>query len=172
MDQLDISNKFVVSFDMCSLFTSIPSEESIDIICRKSALLSSPKYELRKLLLHRTKWVHFHCKNQLRKQTNGVPMRSLLWLILVDILMANLDQTKLKHRIHNTTYYSRYFYDTSIICDDMGHASQLLSHFNTSHLYITFTLQCERDNWFKFLYLSVEQKDDGVLGKIMYRKET
>lgn len=33
MDQMNMSDTFIVSFDMPSLFTNIPLEESIHIIC-------------------------------------------------------------------------------------------------------------------------------------------
>lgn len=45
-----------------------------------------------------------------------------------------------------------------IICDDMDHASRLLSHFNNSHLNIMFTMEYKRDNQFNFL-------NDGSLEK-------
>lgn len=39
MDQLNISDKYMVTFDVCPLFTSIQLEETIDIICEQSELL-------------------------------------------------------------------------------------------------------------------------------------
>lgn len=86
--EMNISDKFVVSFDVCSLSASIPLEETNNIIYEQCEWIPLPQNELRKLF-------HFQSCNQ----TDGVAMRSPLRSILADIFIANLEQTKLKHKI-------------------------------------------------------------------------
>lgn len=59
ISQLDISDKFMLSFDVCSLLTSIPSEETNNIICEHPKLLPRSRDELGKLLPLCMKRVHF-----------------------------------------------------------------------------------------------------------------
>lgn len=110
--EMNISDKFVVSFDVCSLSASIPLEETNNIIYEQCEWIPLPQNELRKLF-------HFQSCNQ----TDGVAMRSPLRSILADIFMA-------KTQNQDTTYYRRYVDDTFIICDNINHTSPLVTSIN------------------------------------------
>ena len=82
---------FMVSFDVVSLFTNIPLEETIDIVCRYSARINIPEDKFRQLLLLCTKKVQFTFNGQTYRQLDGVAMWSPLCPILADIFLSSLE---------------------------------------------------------------------------------
>ena len=94
----------MVSFDIKSLFTSIPLTETIDITLHRvynrreiSTILT--KNEMRKLLSLCTKNVHFTLNNEIYVQNDGVAVRSPLGPILANVFMMELENT-LVPRLH------------------------------------------------------------------------
>ena len=73
----------MVSFDVASLFTNVPLEETIEIILKriyvnKEITADIPKQEMKELLINCTKNVHFTFKNKTYIQLDRVAMGSLL----------------------------------------------------------------------------------------------
>nr|CAH8838839.1 unnamed protein product [Trichobilharzia regenti] len=125
LENLNISNKFIVSFDVSSLFTKIPLEETIQIMCQHAELLPLSKNEPKELLLICTKDVHLQFNNTLYRQIDGVAMGSPLGLILAEIFMGSIKQTRLKSSISQTNFCTRYVDDTFVICNSFSDASQV-----------------------------------------------
>ena len=74
----------MVSFDVVSLFTNIPLDETIDVIIRhiydkKEINTDIPKKEMRELLYLCTKNAHFTLNSKTYLQVDGVAMGSLLF---------------------------------------------------------------------------------------------
>ncbi|KAH9595701.1 hypothetical protein MS3_00000856 [Schistosoma haematobium] len=59
MNHINITGKFMVSFDVTSLFKKIPLLETIDIICQHSDILPLPVPKLKRLSHICTKDVQF-----------------------------------------------------------------------------------------------------------------
>ena len=55
----NLSGKFLVSYDVTSLFTNIPLQETIDIAINHNPNLNITKKELKKLFLFATSQTHF-----------------------------------------------------------------------------------------------------------------
>ena len=74
------NNKFMCSFDVSSLFTNVPLEETIQICPDKLYALSNPpklpRPVLRDLLVFATKKSHFVFDGQFFDQTDGLPFGS------------------------------------------------------------------------------------------------
>ena len=88
----------MVSFDVKSLFTSIPLTETIDIILdrvynRKEISTVLTKNEMKKLLTLCTKNVHFTLNTEINVQNDGVAMGSPLGPILANVFMVELENT-------------------------------------------------------------------------------
>ncbi|CAH8430798.1 unnamed protein product [Heterobilharzia americana] len=95
LDRLDISDKFMISLDVSSMFKNIPVDEIIDIICQQTDLLP----QLKQLLLLCTKGVQFQFNNQLYWETDEAAIGSPLGPNPADIFMAHLKRTSLNSAI-------------------------------------------------------------------------
>ena len=76
--QVSASNYFLVSYDVCSLFTSIPLQETLNIavelIFQNKPELKISKKELRQLFEFVTSGTHFLFKSNFYDQIDGVSM--------------------------------------------------------------------------------------------------
>ena len=83
----------MVSFDVASLFTNVPLEDTINIILgriyeKKEIATDTPRCEMRELLYLCTKNVHFTFNNKIYIQNDGVAMGSPLGPVLANIFMV------------------------------------------------------------------------------------
>ena len=80
----NIYKKFLVSYDVTSLFTNIPLQETMDIainlIFNHNPNLNITKKELKKLFLFATSQTHFIFNSKFYDQIDGVAW-DLLWLL-------------------------------------------------------------------------------------------
>ena len=94
----NLSKKFLVSYDVTSLFTNIPLQETIDIainlIFNHNPNLNITRKELKKLFLFATSQVHFIFNSKVYNQIDGVAMPwVVVWLLSLLIsswVFANL----------------------------------------------------------------------------------
>ena len=88
----NLSKKFLVSYDVTSLFTDIPLQETIDIainlIFNHNPNLNITKKELKKLFLFATSPTHFIFNSKFYNQIDGVAMGSPLAPVLANIFMG------------------------------------------------------------------------------------
>ena len=88
----NLSKKFLVSYDVTSLFTNIPLQETIDIaidlIFNNNPNLNITKKELKKLFLFATSQTHFIFNSKFYNQNNGVAMGFPLPPVLANIFMG------------------------------------------------------------------------------------
>ena len=88
----NLSKKFLVSYDVTSLFTNIPLQESSDIainlIFNHNPNLSITRKELNVFLLFATSHAHFIFNSKFYNQINVVSMDSLLAPVLANIFMG------------------------------------------------------------------------------------
>ena len=88
----NLSGKFFVSYDITSLFTNIPLQETIDIainlIFNHNPNLNITKKELKKLFLFATSQTHFIFNSKFYNQIDGVAMGSPLAPVLANIFMG------------------------------------------------------------------------------------
>ena len=112
----NLSKKFLVSYDVSSLFTNIPFQETIDIainlIFNHNPNLSITKRELKKLLLFATSQTHFNFNGKFYNQIDGVAMDSLLAPVLANIFMVLYESKGLnKFNLNKPKFYLRYVDD-------------------------------------------------------------
>ena len=90
--ELFLSDKFLISYDVISLFTNIPLHENIDLainlIFYHNPSLNITKIELKKIFLFATSQAHFIFNGKVYNQIDGVAMGSPLAPVLTNIFMG------------------------------------------------------------------------------------
>ena len=88
----NLSRKFLVSYDVTSLFTNIPLQKTIDItinlIFNHNLNLNITRKELKKLFLFTTSQTHFIFNSKFYNQIDGAAMVSFLGPFLPNIFMG------------------------------------------------------------------------------------
>ena len=92
IQQVSNNDNFLVSYDVCSLFTSIPFQETIEIavelIFENNPQLKVRKRELKQLFNFATSGTHFIFNGSFYGQIDGVSMGSPLGLVLANLFMG------------------------------------------------------------------------------------
>ncbi|XP_065671939.1 uncharacterized protein LOC136089779 [Hydra vulgaris] len=88
-------HNFSVSYDITSLYTNTPLQETIDIvvnsIINSKVNLKISKSDLKKLFNFATSQTHFLFKGQIYDQIDGVAMGSPLAPVLANLFMGNFE---------------------------------------------------------------------------------
>jgi hypothetical protein len=169
---MNIRGKYLVSFDVQSLFTNLPLEETIDIVCKHSSLTDIPSDQLKGLLEFCTKDIQFLFNGSLYRQKDGVGMGSPLGPILADIFMSTLEQ-KIMPQLGPANFYRRYVDDTFVVCESETQAKELLGALNGLHKRITFTMEPEQNDSLHFLDVLLKRNCDGsILRSIFHKQES
>ena len=88
----NLSKRFLASYDVTSLFTNIPLQETIglviNLIFNHNPNLNITRKELKKLLLFATSQTHFIFNSKFYNQIDGVAMGSPLAPVLANIFMG------------------------------------------------------------------------------------
>ena len=106
----NLSRKVLVSYDITSLFTNIPPQQTIDIainlIFSHNPNLNITKIELKKLFLFATSQTHFIFNSKFFNQIDGVAMGSPLAPALANIFMSFYESKWLnKYDLNKPNFY-------------------------------------------------------------------
>jgi hypothetical protein len=167
---------FMCSFDVVSLFTNIPLEQTLDICldtlfsnCIKVNNLT--RRQLKKLLTHAAKENHFMFEGKMFDQIDGVAMGSSLGPILANIFMTHFENKALSEYTRTLpSTYRRYVDDTFLIFEDQADMDEFFHYLNNQHNNIKFTKEIETDNTLAFLDVFITRNSDGTLSTSVYRK--
>ena len=112
----NLSKKFLVSYDITSLFTNISLQETIDIainlIFNHNPNLNITKKELKKRFLFATSQTHFIFNSKCYNQIDGVAMRSPFAPVLANIFMGFYESKWLnEYNLNKPKFYLRYVDD-------------------------------------------------------------
>ena len=107
----------MISFDVVSLFTSVPLDFTIDLILKKvydERLITTKleREELKKLLELCTKEMHFQFNGKLYIQIDGVAMGSPLGPVLANIFMVELERSLVPMMQEEIALWFRHVDDT------------------------------------------------------------
>ena len=170
---IDSRNVFMASFDVVSLFTNIPVNETIGII--SNALVSDHQFfqdlnrsEFEKLLSLSVKNCHFTFT-----QVDGVAMGSPLGPLFANIFMSFHEQKWLNNcpSFFKPLLYRRYVDDCFLLFRSSDHVPLFLDYLNQQHANITFTPEIERDGKRPFLDIDIFRSDRKFATSV-YRKPT
>ena len=166
-----------LSFDVRNLFTCIPVDQTIDLICDKlyRSDRSPPKLSecvltesnCRSLLKILTKDIHFVFDGIVYQQSDGLAMGSPLSGSFSELFMNSLEE-QMTSTLQSLSYYGRFADDTFLVArnEDMG--NYLFRMFNNLHPSIKFT----RENADHFLDIQLHRDETGNITSSVFRKET
>ena len=170
--------EFMCSFDVSSLFTNVPLDETIEICLDKLYALTNPprlpRLVLKNLLLIATKKSHFVFDDQYFDQIdwwrrNGLSTWSCLgehfhvWFWRKLWVMTNINQP---------TIWIRYAGDTFTLFKNKNDAFSFLHYLNGRHNDIKFTTEFEQNDEIPFLDILLKRNLDSSFSTSIYRKKT
>ena len=175
---IDSSKVVMASFDVTSLFTNIPLNETIDIIsnrifsnCKRFQGLNRSEFE--KLLTLSVKNCHFMFNGRLFHQIDGVAMGSPLGPLFANIFMSFHEKTWLDRcpSSFKPLLYRRYVDDCFLLFRSMDHVPLFLDYLNCQHPNISFTSEIEHEGKLPFLDIDIS-RSSGKFTTSVYRKPT
>ena len=156
-----------VSYDVESLFTSIPVEETIEFIVNEiyNNKVIQPfcekKLIFKRLLERLTKDCVFSVNNILYKQIDGCPMGGSISVVMAGIFMVKLERDVLKPPL--PIFYKRYVDDT-YVRRKKDEPDILFDELNAYHQNINFTLE---RNPVKFLDTQFSYNNDEMITAVV-----
>ena len=168
-----------MSYDVSSLFTNVPADETIESIAERAFRndwfnrehdLNITKSELIELLRIATKNQLFQFEGNLYEQVDGVAMGSPLGPLMANAFMCNIEkQLEIENKM--PVFYKRYVDDTLSAMPDFETASEFLTTLNNSHPSIDFTMELEENARLTFLGMDIIRNGCRLDTKV-YRKPT
>ena len=180
VSKIDLAkDDYMVSFDVESLFTNIPVNETIDIILKRAFPGRTTRFHglkrktLKELLLICVTQSHFVFNGVFYDQIDGVSMGSPLGPTFANFFMDAFenehfsDMEKLGVKV-----WFRYVDDTFVILNSNVHLFDLKNYLCNQHDNIRFTVECESKDGLEFLDTRVKRNKDHKLKTVLYHKKT
>ena len=174
MAKFDKEGLTFASYDVASLFTNIPLEETVDIISKanKDEKLTrdlDPQI-LRKIIQTTTQNCFFRFDGKLFSQTDGVAMGSPLGPTLANIFMADFETKHLGNCPEGCrpVLYKRYVDDILLAFKRPEDIGAFWDYYNNLHPNIKFSIEEENGGIINFLDISIKKEG----GTSTFRKNT
>lgn len=170
---------FLVSFDVESLFTNVPVQETLNIIetrLNEDTELNNrtnlPVNVIMELLKICTDLNYFELNGQIYRQDEGMAMGSPLSPVFANIFMEEFERKAVASFDFKPKVWLRYVDDTFVIWSHGERKFEDFSkHLNTQSPNIKLTVEKEKDKQLAFLDVCVARENDG-LKTTVYRKAT
>ncbi|MEL7307661.1 MAG: reverse transcriptase domain-containing protein, partial [Pseudomonadota bacterium] len=153
-----------VSFDVCSLFTNIPVESTINHICTliNDDELPFQKDILKTLLKLACSDVLFSFNNKLFVQHDGMSMGSILGPTMAAFALDMIEAKFQNYQGNHPLVYYRYVDDCLALFTSQKDAEDFLLFLNSHHPDLKFTIEYETDGSIAFLDTQIYHKADSV----------
>ena len=178
-DECVADNESMVSFDVKSLYTSLPIGRTLDVVrerlrldetldCR-TPLNADELVGLLEICLTST---YFVFQERYYRLSDGVAMGSPVSSVVANIFMEHVEETalvtakELKPRI-----WRRYVDDVFSVLKRV-HVAAFLNHLNQVDEQINFTIEEEENSRLPFMDVNVERLESGCLRTSVFRKQT
>ncbi|XP_071801298.1 uncharacterized protein [Asterias amurensis] len=170
----------LVSFDVESLFTNVPTDEACFLA--KERLSHDPSLpdrtglspdQIHDLLYTCVSSSCFQFQGKYYEQTAGTSMGSPISPVLADIFMEEFESSSLLTADLRPSLWLRYVDDTFVVWphgQDSLH--EFLQYLNQQHSSIKFTMEQEHSGKLPFLDVLITRNQDGTLHHSIYRKPT
>jgi len=156
---------YIVSFDVESLFTNIPVNETINIILKRAFPGRTTRFHglkrktLKELLLICVTQSHFVFNGSFYDQIDGVSMGSPLGPTFADFFMDEFENEHFSDMKRlGVKCWLRYVDDTFVILNDKSQVHDLIKYLCNQHENIKFTFECETKDGLPFLDTRVKRK--------------
>lgn len=167
-------NHELVSFDVKSLFTSIPLQLAIDYtndaLTNYGGVLPIPNEEIIDLLTLCLKSTYFQYNGHFYQQLHGTAMGSPVSVVVSEIVMQRIEEQALSTYPNPPPFWFRYVDDT-LTSVEKGQKKDFLDHLNKQNPSIQFTIEAEKDGKLPFLDCVVI-RNGNKLQTDVYRKPT
>ena len=173
----------MVSFDVKSLFTSVPTDIACDVAKRRlEAEMEKEDSSIRArtgmdvddiLLLLRLclNTTYFKVNDKLYKQKQGTAMGSPVSVVIANLFMEEVEQKAIQSFSHDVKVWKRYVDDTFVVIR-AEHVDAFHEHLNDQFPGVSFTLEKESAGLLSFLDVEVSRCADGSLKTSVFRKIT
>ena len=174
---LSLHGKFLVSFDITSLFTNIPLEESIDLAVKyikdNNTNLQIPSQSLKRLFKFATAETHLLFNGKYFDQIDGIAMGSPLAPVLANLFMGHHERQWLAmYTGIEPSYYRRYVDDTFCVFNNENEANKFFDYLNTRHANIKFTMEKQCQDKLPFLDVTVDTSNPLETHTFVFHKKT
>ncbi|CAF4266065.1 unnamed protein product, partial [Rotaria magnacalcarata] len=139
----------MVSFDVTSLYTNVPIDETIAIILKhlyeiRTTASSMKQVDINKLLIFSTKNSHFLFNGELYDQIDGVSMRSPLVPPLAEIFLQEFERKSAAlFEEPVIIYWKRYVNDTFVLVNSTHSTKTNGNELSKCHRFLQFTSEEE-----------------------------
>jgi hypothetical protein len=171
-------SRYQVSFDVESLFTNVPTKETIDIILDMvytadvKLFHNLTRNELKKLLIICTHESHFQFNGKFYDQIDGVAMGSPLGPLFANVFMSHFERKHMERMKElGLKTWMRFVDDIHATVGDKGQAIVICIFLNEQHPNIKFTIENEVKNRLPFVDTCVIRTVNGYKTTV-YRKKT
>ena len=173
----NLSKEFLVSYDVTSLFTNIPLQETIDIainlIFNHNPNLNITRKELKKLFFFATSKTHFIFNSKFYNQIDGVAMGSPLAPVLANIFMGFYESKWLnEYNLNKPNFFFRYVDDILAAFGNEQDSLNFLNVLNNRHPNIKFTIEKQNNHLIVFLDVFISGINNQNLTLQTYYKST
>ena len=177
INNANLSKKILVSYDVTSLFTNIPLQETIDLpinlIFNYNPSLNITKKELKKLFLFPISQTHFIFISNFYNQIDGIAMGSPLAPVLANIFMGFYESTWInEHNLNKPKFYLRYADDILAAFDKEQDSLNFLNFLNKRHRNIKFMIEKQINHSIAFLHVFISGINNQNLTQQTYQKST
>ena len=144
---LVVDNDILVSYDVTSLFTNVPVQETINILVDKAFSNNwfNLTYDLNIEKDQLAQLIRIASTDQLYEQCEGVAMGSPLGPLLANVFMCHLEE-RLSDNDLMPLFYRRYVDDTFTVMPGHDAAKTFLDLLNGLHPSIDFTMELSDDD--------------------------
>jgi hypothetical protein len=170
---------FMVSYDISSLYTNIPVDQTLDILCNKiftdNDLIFNEfnKKQFREILNLAVNDTNFLFNGVLYKQIGGLSMGNPIAPTLANIFLCDLEEKMLNNCpiSFKPMFYKRYLDDTFVIFKNSSDSDLFFNYINNVHPNMTFTMETEQNSNLPFLDMTIQRNSNRFHSSI-YRKPT
>ena len=174
IQKVSMANKFMISFDVASLFTNIPLEETIelavDLILTKDPNNQHSREDLTRLFEFATLGTNFLFEGIMYDQVDGVAMGSPLAPILANLFMGHHERRWIETFVGDKPrVYKRYVDDIFCLFDNKTQAMVFYHYINNQHLNIKFTFEEEDNNRLPFLDVLIDNNGQKITTSVFHK---
>lgn len=168
------TNFILVSFDVSSLFTNIPTDLVIKCIKKQwdkiKPFTTLPLHEFINGVELCLSTTYFKFENDFYSQIFGTAMGSPISSTVANLVMEELENDILNKLVKKPIFYKRYV-DDCLLCIHKNELKNTLDSFNSFHQRIQFTFEKEINKTINFLNITIMYNDDGQIETNWYTKK-
>ena len=162
---VSVADKFLISFDVMSLFTNIALSESIDIavnlIFENSPDIKFTKRELQERFRIATSGTDFTFDGCIYDRIDGVAMGSPLAPVLANLFMGFHEQNWIEQATNlKPIFYKRYMNNIFAVFESESDVDEFYSYLKTRNQNNKFNFKKEEDNKLTLLDIYINNESD------------